>query len=62
MNWLSEYIRETRAELKHVNWPTQQQTISFTTSVIIISLVVAFYLSFFDSVFILILEKAFLNI
>ena len=62
MNWLIEYFKETKAELKHVSWPTQAQTLNFTTAVILISLAVAFYLSFFDSVFILILEKAFLKI
>lgn len=43
-----QYIKDTRAELKHVSWPTQKQTMIFTILVILISLFVAFYLGAFD--------------
>ena len=48
---LGEYIKETRAELKHVSWPTRRQATVFTVVVIVISLVTAAYLGAFDYVF-----------
>jgi preprotein translocase SecE subunit len=50
-NRLIQYIQDTRAELRHVSWPTQKQTMIFTVLVIIISLLIAFYLGAFDFVF-----------
>lgn len=51
MSKLTEYIRDTRGEFKHVSWPTRQQAIAFTIVVIVISLFVAFFLGFFDFLF-----------
>ena len=51
MSALVEYLKETKAELKHVSWPTRQQTIVFTVVVILISLGVAFFLGLFDFIF-----------
>jgi preprotein translocase subunit SecE len=51
MSAFIEYLKETKGELKHVSWPTRQQTIVFTVVVILISLGVAFFLGFFDFVF-----------
>lgn len=48
---LAQYIKETRAELKHVSWPTRKQAIVYTIVVIVISLVTAVYLGAFDYVF-----------
>jgi len=48
---LISYIRETRAELKHVSWPTKKQAISYTFIVIIFSLAVALYLGLLDFIF-----------
>lgn len=48
---LAEYIKETRAELKHVSWPTRRQAIVFTVVVIVISLLTAVYLGAFDYLF-----------
>lgn len=48
---LIEYIKETRAELKHVSWPTRKQAIVFTVVVIVISLITAAYLGAFDYIF-----------
>lgn len=45
------YIKETQAELRHVSWPTQFQTIVYTVLVFAISIFIAFYLGFFDYVF-----------
>jgi preprotein translocase SecE subunit len=45
---LIQYIKETRTELNHVNWPTRRQTIAFTVVVILVSLGASFFLGFFD--------------
>ena len=52
-----EYIKETRGELKHVSWPTRKQAIQYTVVIIILSLVVAFFLGFFDYLFSLLLRS-----
>lgn len=52
-----EYIKETKGELKHVSWPTRNQAMAFTAIVIAVSLVIAFFLGFFDLIFSKILSK-----
>jgi preprotein translocase subunit SecE len=47
----TEYVKDTRAEMTHVNWPTRQQTVRFTVMVIIVSLIVAALLGLSDFVF-----------
>jgi len=44
----TKYLQDTKAELKHVSWPTQKQTIIFTALVIVISLATAVYLGVID--------------
>jgi len=56
-----DYIKDTRGELKHVSWPTKRQSIIFTIVVIIVSLLTAFFLGFFDFVFSLALDNFFFN-
>ena len=51
MNRFTHYIKDTRGEMKHVNWPTRAQAIGFTAVVIILSLVVAAYIGVFDWLF-----------
>ena len=51
MSRLSNYITETMEEMKHVSWPTRNQTIMFTILVILISVAVAAYLGLFDYLF-----------
>lgn len=51
------YLRDTRAELKHVIWPTRSQAIWYTVGVIVVSVLVAAYLGFFDYLFTLGLAK-----
>ena len=43
-----DYFRETKAEMKHVSWPTRQQAIFYTVIVIAISLVTGAILGLFD--------------
>ncbi|MCX6717100.1 MAG: preprotein translocase subunit SecE [Candidatus Taylorbacteria bacterium] len=60
MSRLSNYILDTKGELKHVCWPTKKQTTMFTLLVIFISIVVSVYLGFFDYIFSFILRNSIL--
>lgn len=53
---VSEYIKETKTEMKHVNWPTRKQSIAFTAIVVGTSLAFAIFLGLFDYLFTYILE------
>ncbi|TSD02375.1 MAG: Protein translocase subunit SecE [Parcubacteria group bacterium Athens0714_24] len=53
---LINYIKETRVELKHVNWPTRNQTVNFTLLVIAVSLGISFFMGFFDAIFAYLLQ------
>ncbi|MEK7157875.1 MAG: preprotein translocase subunit SecE [Patescibacteria group bacterium] len=46
-----DYIKETKAELRHVSWPTRKQAIVFTVVVIAVSIGVSLFLGFFDFIF-----------
>jgi len=48
---LTTYFQETRAELKHVVWPSRNQAIAVTAAVIIISILTAAYLGVLDGIF-----------
>ena len=54
---LVEYFKETRGEMKHMNWPTRSQGINYTLLVIGISIFTMIVLSVSDYVFSLGLEK-----
>ncbi len=51
MSRFGNYIKETRAEMNHVNWPTRQETTRFTILVILVSLATAALLGVCDFVF-----------
>ncbi|MES2416500.1 MAG: preprotein translocase subunit SecE [Patescibacteria group bacterium] len=57
MSKFTEYFKETKTELKQVNWPTRTQTIFYTLIVIILSVGTAYILGFFDFLFSKGLEK-----
>ncbi|OHA60070.1 MAG: preprotein translocase subunit SecE [Candidatus Vogelbacteria bacterium RIFOXYD1_FULL_46_19] len=52
-----DYLKSTKGELKHVNWPTKNQAIAYTTIVIAIAFVIGFYLGAFDFIFTTILRN-----
>lgn len=54
---ITDYIRETRGELKHVSWPTRKQAVIYTLLTVVLSIALALYLGFFDFLFSLGLEK-----
>ena len=58
---LTEYLKESRCEMKHVNWPTKSQAINYTLLVIGLSVVTALVLAFADYVFSLGIEKFIFN-
>jgi preprotein translocase subunit SecE len=45
------YLRETRAELRKVTWPTQKEALNLTYIVLGVTLVFALVLGFLDYVF-----------
>lgn len=57
MSKIGEYIKDTRAEFKHVVWPTRKQAIYFTIIVIVLSVVIAYFLGIFDFIFGRVLER-----
>ncbi len=46
-----EFVREIRAELRKVVWPTQQEAIKLTAIVILVSAAVGFFLGLLDATF-----------
>ncbi|HEY4487126.1 MAG TPA: preprotein translocase subunit SecE [Candidatus Paceibacterota bacterium] len=52
-----EYIRETKGEMKHVNWSSRKQVALFTFVIIAISIFTAAFLGFFDFFFTTLLER-----
>lgn len=54
---ITDYLRETKAELIHVSWPTRRQATAYTIVVVAISFITAFYLGAFDYLFQILLQK-----
>lgn len=48
---ITTFLKESRIELKKVTWPTRQDTIRYTVTVIVISVAVAFFLGGLDFIF-----------
>lgn len=42
------HLQESRAEMKHVKWPSRTQVILYTTMVIVLSIVIAIYVGALD--------------
>jgi len=51
------FLKETKIEMKRVNWLTRKELTKFTINVVIFSLIVAVLLGFFDFIFQQILNK-----
>lgn len=51
------YLKNVRAELRHVTWPSTRQTVVYTIVVIGISLAVAVYLGVLDEILSLLLQR-----
>lgn len=57
MSRITDYITETRGELKRVTWPSRRQAVGYTIMVVVISVLTALFLSFFDYIFTLGLDR-----
>jgi preprotein translocase subunit SecE len=51
MNKITQFLKEARAELLKVNWPSKTQTINYTMAVVGISIAVAVFLGGLDYFF-----------
>ena len=54
---MMQYLKDVRSEMRHVSWPTRQQTISYTAVVIGVSIATAVYLGLWDYLFAAIIQK-----
>lgn len=57
MNRFINYLKDTKAEMAQVTWPSRRETVGMTGVVIVVSVATAAYLGFFDYVFSLVLQK-----
>lgn len=46
-----DYLRDSKAEMAHVKWPTRRTTIAYTILVVVVSVVVAIALGVADFIF-----------
>lgn len=51
MKAVQKYFNEVIQELKKVTWPSKQQTIDMTILVLVVSVIIAIYLSGLDYIF-----------
>lgn len=56
-NKFTNFLKETRIELKKVTWPTRQETINYTVTIIVMSAALAIFLGGLDYIFQTILNK-----
>jgi len=47
-----KFLKQVKAEMTKVVWPPRDKTLFYTIIVIVVSLFVAYYMSFFDFVFV----------
>lgn len=57
MSKITNYLKETKVEFKHIVWPTRNKAVFYTLVVIFASVLVAYFLGVFDFVFLRGLEK-----
>jgi preprotein translocase subunit SecE len=57
LNKITNFLKETRVEMKKVNWPTRKETIKYTLIVIGLSFVIAFFLGGLDLLFTFLISK-----
>ena len=50
-NAVIRYLRDTRAELRKVHWPTRQEALSLTRVVIVVTVSMALFLGLLDYLF-----------
>ena len=50
-NAIVKYLRETRAEIRKVTWPTRDEAINLTTIVLVVTVAMSFLLWGLDNIF-----------
>lgn len=55
--FMTNFFKNLKTELHHVNWPKQSRVIFLTALVIVISILIAYMLGLFDLIFTKGLEK-----
>ena len=50
-NRVAQYLRETRAELRKVVWPTREEAVNLTAIVVATIVAMSVFLGFFDYLF-----------
>ena len=50
-NAIVRYVKETRAELRKVTWPTREETRMLTTIIVIVTITMAIFLGLLDYIF-----------
>ena len=48
---ITQFLRETKSEMKQVNWPSRRHMLIYTVVVIIFSLALGYLLGAFDTLF-----------
>jgi len=61
MNKIIAFLKDAKTELQKVNWPTKQQTINYTLTVVGISVAIALFLGGLDYIFEQILNNVILK-
>lgn len=56
-NAITNFFSEVGSEIKKITWPTRQEAIRYTATVIVITVIVALILGLFDYGFQYLLEK-----
>lgn len=57
MNKIAEFLRDVKIELARVSWPTRKQTVKYTLTVVLMSLVISGFLAGWDWIFSLLLNR-----
>jgi preprotein translocase subunit SecE len=56
-NKVSNFLGSSWSEMKKITWPTREETIKYTLTVIGICLIVAGFLGLFDRLYLYLMEK-----
>lgn len=57
IDWLKNYLKETKFELQKVSWPTRQEAMRYLVIILVFSGIMAAFLGLFDFVFLQIVEQ-----
>jgi preprotein translocase subunit SecE len=57
LNFLKNYLKETRFELQKVSWPTRQEATKYLVIILVFSGIMAAFLGLFDFAFLQVVER-----